>query len=78
MSVTTLMQPSYGPSGEPYALQFRNTDGPLVVRWFWTEREAWEARDFAYGLGFCMVRVIGAPCRGYAVMPVRPLLQMEG
>lgn len=77
MSTTTLPQPAYGPQGQPYALQFRNTDGPLAVRWFWTEAAAWAAWDYALDLGFVMVRVVGAPCRGYAVMPTRPLLQIE-
>jgi hypothetical protein len=59
MEATTSHRPSYGPQGQPYAVR---VDGK--TEWFWTEAEAWDARDAALDAGSMSVRVIGMPCRG--------------
>lgn len=68
----TIYQPFYGPQGQPYAVEI---DGKIVSH-HWEEREAWDRRDEGLVAGHVHVRVLGAPCRGLAVVPESPPLNI--
>ena len=76
VTTTTIYQPYYGPQCQPYAVRVEGDEG-LSLRHFWTEREAWDARDEALDAGAVSVRILCATCRGCAVVLRCPLLKIE-
>jgi len=52
--------PHYGPQGQPFRVRARYQDYERV-QYFWTEREAYEARDEAFNAGSLSVHVSGLP-----------------
>lgn len=76
ISMTTIYHPHYGPHGEPYTVRVE-TGSRVTLAHYWTEREAWEARDAALDAGVVSVRISGLPTRCYAVTPnPAPLLDI--
>ena len=61
--VITTRNPHYGPQGRPYVVRASGPAGE-VERGYWTEAEAWAARDELLDAGYLQVRVLGAPTRG--------------
>jgi hypothetical protein len=78
IAIATVYQPSYGPHGEPYSVRARFADR-IDESHYWTEAEALDARDAAFGAGARAVHVAGLPMRGAIVAPVlsRPRLIVE-
>lgn len=62
MHTMTILQPSYGPQGQPYSVKARFADR-IEESHHWTEREAMDARDAAFDTGAHAVYVAGLPCR---------------
>jgi hypothetical protein len=73
---TTIRNVLYGPCGMPYAVRVE-TAGMVTLAHYWTEAEAWEARDAALDAGAIAVKVYGVPTRGYAVTPTATGLEIE-
>lgn len=65
--MTLIPQPYTGPGGEPFAVEITTAEGKITFP-YTSEEEAWDARDEAIYAGF-QARVLGAPCRGVAVVP---------
>lgn len=68
MTTVTIYQPAYFPGGATFAVEIRNVSGNILVP-FWSEQEAWDFKDQCHMEGFTRVRVLGAPCLGFAVVP---------
>jgi len=60
----------------PFAVRVEHAHCVTLAH-FWTEAEAWEARDTALDDGAVSVRIFGLPTRGYAVMPEAAALEIE-
>jgi len=60
MYVARINQTYYGKDGRPYRVEIELAEGTIGED-YWTEAEAWAARDRALDAGFKRVVVIGAP-----------------
>lgn len=66
MEMVTSYNTSYGKGGKPFTVRITLSSGLETAESYWTESEAWEARDRALDAGFVFVRIEGLPTRGYA------------